>query len=334
MGLNNIMIKHNKIPFISFLQFIGPIFVIIGHSSNLLVDEKTAYWLFSKTWIYSFHMPLFFFVSGYLFKHNGGIRDGILNFVIKKFKRLIIPYIIWNAMFFVPKFLFAEYTVDQVQFSIPYLIKVFFSPRENILGHTWFLFALFEVFLCSILLIRVKSKCLKVLVSVFLLVLRFIPINTTVLALSDLRQELIWFWCGMILGELDLNIFMGAIKQHKKFFMSSTAIVSVLYLIIKPANIYVSTTLCPLVIATLISFSPDCSDKIDWLSSRSFSIYLLHWPVMYAIRTLMIQYTQNPYFVVPVLLASGYLIPVAIVYFIGKIPKGKIGGIIKYIICY
>lgn len=334
MGVNNIMTKNNNIAFVSFLQFIGPIFVIIGHSSNLLVDEITAYWLFSKTWIYSFHMPLFFFVSGYLFKHNGGIRNGTLNFVIKKFKRLIIPYIIWNAMFFIPKFLFAEYTVDQVQFNIHYLIKVFFSPRENILGHTWFLFALFEVFLCSILLIRAKSKYAKILISAFLLVLRFMPINTTVLALGDLRQELIWFWCGMILGELDLGVFMSAIKQHKFFFMSSTAIVSALYLSIKPANIYVSTILCPLVIATLISFSPDCSEKIGWLSSRSFSIYLLHWPVMYAVRTLLIQYTQNPYCVVSVLLASGYLIPVAIVYFIGKIPKGKISGIIKYIICY
>ena len=169
--------------------------------------------------------------------------------------------------------------------------------------------------------------------SVFLLFIALHPDKRTVLALGDLRQELIWFWCGMILGELDLNIFMGTIKQHKILYELYSYRFG-MYLIIRPANIYVSTTLCPLVIATLISFSPDCSDKIDWLSSRSFSIYLLHWPVMYAIRTLLIQYTQNPYFVVPVLLASGYLIPVAIVYFIGKIPKGKIGGIIKYIICY
>ena len=57
----------------------GIILMIIGH---LHVNELMV-------WIYSFHMPLFFFVSGYLFN----IKSSFLEFSAGKVKRMLIPYL-------------------------------------------------------------------------------------------------------------------------------------------------------------------------------------------------------------------------------------------------
>ena len=57
----------------------GIILMLIGH---LHVNELMV-------WIYSFHMPLFFFVSGYLFN----IKSNFLEFSAGKVKRMLIPYL-------------------------------------------------------------------------------------------------------------------------------------------------------------------------------------------------------------------------------------------------
>lgn len=51
--------KSNKI---SFLQSFGIILVVLGHTNN----TGTSFYL--RDLIYTFHMPLFVFISGYLLK--------------------------------------------------------------------------------------------------------------------------------------------------------------------------------------------------------------------------------------------------------------------------
>lgn len=46
---------------IAFLQVFGILLVVLGHSTN------NGGIPFLSKWIYSFHMPLFIFISGFLF---------------------------------------------------------------------------------------------------------------------------------------------------------------------------------------------------------------------------------------------------------------------------
>ena len=58
---------------ISFLQAFGILLVVVGHSFYGCPDNPI------HTWIYSFHMPLFMFISGYLLKYtmrNTTLRTG------------------------------------------------------------------------------------------------------------------------------------------------------------------------------------------------------------------------------------------------------------------
>lgn len=67
---------------------IGILLVIIGHNNfNPIL----------KTIIFTFHMPLFFFINGYLY-HYIKYKQNARGFIYKKFKRLVVPYFITNII--------------------------------------------------------------------------------------------------------------------------------------------------------------------------------------------------------------------------------------------
>lgn len=49
--------NRSRLFYISFLQVIGPLLVILGHSTNGM-PQNDILQVF-KSWIYTFHMPLF-----------------------------------------------------------------------------------------------------------------------------------------------------------------------------------------------------------------------------------------------------------------------------------
>lgn len=77
---------------IVFLYAIGILFIVAGHSGG---GGASLLYEFFK--LYSFHLGLFVFCSGYLFKKNS--YENVLKFTWKKFKRLIIPMYIWHFIY-------------------------------------------------------------------------------------------------------------------------------------------------------------------------------------------------------------------------------------------
>ncbi|MBF0505103.1 MAG: acyltransferase family protein [Candidatus Omnitrophica bacterium] len=74
-----------RVAWLDTAKALGIFLVILGHhkiNSTILI------------WIYSFHMPLFFFISGYLF--NPEKYPVFSSFFVKKFRTLIIPYFFFS----------------------------------------------------------------------------------------------------------------------------------------------------------------------------------------------------------------------------------------------
>lgn len=95
-----------------------------------------------STWIYQFHMPLFFLISGYLFNSKTSIRE----FVIRKIKSLYLPFVIWNSAIILFHTLWNLFTSrPTVLYTTKAVIKtVLLLDKDNqFLGATWFLGALF-----------------------------------------------------------------------------------------------------------------------------------------------------------------------------------------------
>ena len=85
---------------IDLCYVIGILLVVAGHSG---VDPRFASTALFR-WIYAFHMPLFFALSGYLFRYGGGSgRVGAGTFARRRALRLLLPLVVWTTLVFIPK---------------------------------------------------------------------------------------------------------------------------------------------------------------------------------------------------------------------------------------
>ncbi len=98
-----------RIEWIDFAKTIGIFLIVFGHSIKGTVAHQ---------FVYSFHVPLFFFLSGTTFSTRNSYRK----FLIKRIKTLLIPY--WAVMaislvlfYFMGKFTADSLSIETVEFS-------------------------------------------------------------------------------------------------------------------------------------------------------------------------------------------------------------------------
>lgn len=157
-----------RIVIIDILKAFTIILVVLGHciqygsGFNYLNNELYfENWLFKI--IYSFHMPLFMIISGYLFAHtfNG---NGIFT-VYKKIKSLVVPMFIWSILLIVKTFILS----NSIDFSPLNLLSDYLKSS---LLRFWFIWA---VFWCSCIVILVhKLANDSLIVYFFLFIITFV----------------------------------------------------------------------------------------------------------------------------------------------------------------
>ena len=283
-----------RLEYISWIQFIGVLCVIFGHSMNDIAVPDMLKSI--KMWIYIFHMPLFFLVSGYLFSYNGGFdhKGGIGGTLKGKFLRLLVPYVIWNVLFIAPKVMMADYTNDQVELTPEYFGMMMIYPRNNVLGHTWFLFALFEMFIIAILFEKLREKKqLWLPVFLILAVINCFGVQERFLAIGDLMKNGVFFWSGLILGSVNYD----AIKDWGS---NKALLYTLLFIIVGGTVIWclrrdmlinmLVVGLAVLVFLAMIQIMTGIKGNfIEFVSRNSFAIYIMHWPILMVIRLIVYQ---------------------------------------------
>ena len=134
---------------IALLTVFAMTLVVIGHSD--ITDNFKHLWIYK--WVYSFHMPLFFFISGFLFYLTNPIEKfqstPYIFFIKKKSVRLLIPFLFINSVIFLVKALLITDT-SMLQHPVTltlssFLHSTFISP----MGFMWFLPTLFVIFLLA-----------------------------------------------------------------------------------------------------------------------------------------------------------------------------------------
>lgn len=132
-------------------------------------------WELSR-WIYIFHMPAFFFVSGYLDK-GAPLTSALFK---KYFRQILVPYFFfsvcalsacWIAPYYHPDLFGGGSVADSFVRSVVGILLMDNTVRSYSFmpeGALWFLVALFEVKIVFALMCRCWEKC-KVLVPVILL---------------------------------------------------------------------------------------------------------------------------------------------------------------------
>lgn len=145
-----------RVTWIDILRGIGVILVILGHA-----PIKTNVFHY----IYNFHMPLFFFISGYLFFYNE--ENNFFVFCYKKIKALLKAYLfLWLfslAIGVIYTFIFN----GSFTFDVKYSLKQFILAKRNNIdcnGALWFLPCLFITEILFFLLKTVLKRDVIILI--------------------------------------------------------------------------------------------------------------------------------------------------------------------------
>lgn len=208
-----------KINWLLILQGWAMLWVVIGHSP-LKMDESMP--LFAKVLYeiaYSFHMPLFILISGYLFYmtrlryacisriDRGGWTYKTIMF--DKLKRLGIPFVVFTIIAMVMKSLFPGDMARQASFTISEFIHAILYPREGPLLEMWFVAVIMWMFaLTPLWNISFRSKMLSFVTFVFIFAMHmgvdYLPIGTF-LCLRDTARFCIYFYIGMLACKYGLD---------------------------------------------------------------------------------------------------------------------------------
>lgn len=180
--------------------------VVLGHtfrgytSANMYSNMENI-WKYIDFTIYSFHMPLFFIISGYVYNKFSTLKNikEYPRFILKKFLNLIIPYFIFCSIQLGIKIILDGSTNSGASIKDILLLPIY--PKEQF----WFIYTLFFIFMfIPILDLKIKNKK-AILITLFILKIALIFFNPQIFAISSVMDWAFYFYIGCILEELRLN---------------------------------------------------------------------------------------------------------------------------------
>lgn len=287
--------KRKNIKEVNYIKGLAIILVFIGHASTPSFLPRPYIYEFIVQLIYSFHMSLFFLVSGFLSYKIIDIKldKSYFNFIKSKLYRLGVPFLtisfITNTLFVILRYLL---NTPLSNIELLDLIKtVFLYPEDGLMGALWFLYTLLIIFIISPIILKLPFS-ISIPISLFLNIYTEKYINF--LSLSRISFFLIYFLLGLYFrvnyfnkNKDILNNFSNS-RKNLLLICSLLCIISYSYIITN--QIYISSYLlntlnfiCGLsaIYIILIFIKKFKNEKaknfLYYLGNHSMDIYIFSW---------------------------------------------------------
>ena len=306
-----------KLNEIGLLYTIGVFLTILGHSHS---NDWTTFPSQPIEFIYSFHMPLFFCISGYLFTKSSSLqRDGYLKWLGDKSKRLLIPYFGISAISFIPKTLLEKGNLNDI--GLNEFLECFFAPRLNIWGHFWFLPVIFIFYFVFGLWRRFFYDNLKykkcVVVGIFLvaIMLHFIKTDIAWLGFSDLCYFTVYFVMGIFVCEV-----LKIKKLRNRELIVGTILLTAASIVLFSKfrhNTFVMFVESILMLVACLFLSQLLSEKnfkcVNFINENVFTFYICSWPFQAFSEKILNLFTLDWYIYTVVMFLIGVAAPCIII---------------------
>lgn len=325
---------QNKNTLISFLQAFGIVLVVLGHSRQGAPEEPL--W---SVWLYTFHMPLFMFISGFLLRHTQERKGNRLadipagQFLRKKARRLLVPYVVLGTLAFVPKVLLSRFAVHPLYLSFSDYARMWVYPAENPIVQFWFLPTLFLIFLLVVVGTRFlkevhhPDKHLFILVALLALHL-FNPLREVRLFnLGSAVHHLFYFALGYYVCRYRLA---ERIDRHHGAGICLTGGLSLLFVTLIPDFFGKEVLMAVNGIALSLLLGHVYIQRkwhfLHHLFGASYAIYLFSWFPQAACQQVFLGLTHAPWQVGGVLaFFTGIYIPLFIHHWMSRHKQGHLG---------
>lgn len=221
--------------------------VVFGH-----IPEARGSFLI--TYVCSFHMPFFFFLSGYLFKVRNNHREEF-----NKLKTsLIIPYFIYNIIFypywFIKQYIeyggissFYDFALKPLLGTICLQIETSYTTPLN--GITWFLAVLFIIKITLIIFYKNEKKIIIIAIVIILInILNYNYHFAKSLTTVGLLESSPFYILGYLTKKHEFLI-----RNHKHNFITGLSLICI-STIIHLSKAYIQETTC-IILITFYSLS-------------------------------------------------------------------------------
>lgn len=232
--------SSNKLYDVAFIRSVAVILVVFFHAycmmytsahfPNSYQSYRDIYYNLNSICLW-FHMPLFVFISGYLFSYlyieKGKYTQffGKKGLLLNKTHRLLVPYVIFS--------LFFASTTNSLS------LAGIFSGGYS---HLWFLTMLFWCFMLGYILIKKKSIALTpsacmLLLFIFFMLMLFPYCPPRLFGIHNLFRWFFWFWLGCSVFHFRHTLF-SAFRRFKALFTFPTLYLIFMYLQIRTVGDY------------------------------------------------------------------------------------------------
>ena len=297
---------NNRLLYIELLQAFGVILVILGHVFAPYIHVWYGYEFISSIsvrklhgWIYSFHMPLFFFLSGYLFEYRQGDNLKINRYIAKRFNRLVVPFIIFGVIFSV---LIPLLTPTNI--TIKKTFVDFFCLRWN--GHLWFLLSLFlSLSIYALFNNLYKNKVFSIILLLVFVYIDNLRINIVNRVIDNSLQNLLYVhigaMCAMYRSDFKHLLFITiiiallniVIVDFSFMFMYTTIAISRILIC------FVISYMIAVVFLNFIKFS-----IVNSIAKNMFGIYLCSDFLIFIMRNILSEkINSNPIYSAVIILS-------------------------------
>ena len=306
---------------INIIRGLTLLFVLIGHCFVYPPTENENYIVYCiYTFVYSFHIAVFFFISGFLASPK--ILTGKFDLkkeTIKKARRILIPYFVVSIITFLMKIIMSDFAKNDVKLKDFWKIFIGISPN----GGMWFLYSLFVLSMLFMLFSKAKIRS-RIFFIFFGLVTYTISLVPGVYLIRNLLKYCIFFALGIVFN----SIYKFKVK---KVILIDVAVISFLLLILATVdqnNWYIYTGLLGIIfsfcIGLLLKGKKSFMNKLmNELGQYSYDIYIVSYFVMQMIMIACYKMMNMNYYLVALLTL---IIGPTISYFLSKdiLRKNKI----------
>lgn len=150
-----------RLEYLDYIKGFSILLVILGH----IYDSSK----FIKIWIYSFHIPLFFIISGALIKYTNIKKRSMKNIIVSKFKSLIIPYVCFELITILILMIKNDFTLGAFKQNVVESILMYCKA-----GATWFLPCIFVAEIVYIIVLKyIKNNKINIIFSLSIFLIPF-----------------------------------------------------------------------------------------------------------------------------------------------------------------
>ena len=321
--------KQGYLNNISLLRVFAILIVVLGHSMVVYQYNwgiytpliKSSFFNTLKTYIDIFQMPLFIFISGYMYyycRKECGKYKNAGKFSFDKTKRLLVPYICVAIFYVLPIRMLTSYKGYSGNNTLEVIYKYILTGLDS--GHLWYLLAIFEIFIVFYLFEPIINKIGTPASFIIIACANIISYKFPHLfQIANSIHYFMFFYLGYIIRKNE-RVFAYEFKGKKNIIIIiSTFILQFIFLImsLKISNNNLICTLSKnsvylfsnissaifyfLALSTISSKykSLNSSKTLKFLDKESYAIYLFHSPLIY----IMLKYIANedisPFIVVP-----------------------------------